>query len=128
LNSRIYVLPDFDRPGGGPPRLVTEQWPSYWHGISPDGQTLLYCARRQNQWDVYRIGVNGGPETRLTDAPGLDDGPEYSPDGQWIYFNSHRTGRMHLYRWFAHPAPTARRWPTLLTSRTSRASTPSAAR
>jgi TolB protein len=123
LNSRIYVLPNFGQPGSGPPRLVTEQWPSYWHGISPDGQTLVYCALRQGQWDVYRIGIDGGPETRLTDAPGLDDGPEYSPDGQWIYFNSHRTGRMHLYRmrpdgsgqeqlthdeydnWFAHPSP-----------------------
>ena len=25
-----------------------------------------------------------GPEVRLTDAPGLDDGPEYSPDGKHI--------------------------------------------
>ena len=119
LNSRIFVLPA----AGGKPRLVTEQFPSYWHGISPDGQTLLYCAMRNDEWDVYSIGINGGPETRLTDAKGLDDGPEYSYDGQWIYFNSHRTGRMHLYRmkpdgsgteqltndefdnWFAHPGP-----------------------
>jgi Tol biopolymer transport system component len=118
-NSRIFALPA----DGGTPRLVTERWPSYWHGISPDGENLVYCAFRDDNWDVYRIGINGGPETRLTDSPGLDDGPEYSYDGQWIYFNSHRTGRMHLYRmgpdgsgqeqltfdefdnWFAHPSP-----------------------
>jgi len=108
---------------GGTPRLVTEKFPSYWHGISPDGKTLVYCAGRNDKWDVYRIGIDGTGETRLTDTPGLNDGPEYSPDGQWIYFNSHRTGRMHLYRmkpdgtqqeqltndafdnWFAHPSP-----------------------
>lgn len=118
-NSRIFILPI----EGGTPRLVTEKFPSYWHGISPDGQMLVYCAGRNDSWDVYRIGIDGTNETRLTDAPGLNDGPEYSPDGQWIYFNSHRTGRMHLYRmkpdgagqepltndefdnWFPHPSP-----------------------
>ena len=40
----------------------------------------------------------GGEETRLTSAEGLDDGPEYSPDGAWIYFNSDRTGHMQIWR------------------------------
>lgn len=118
-NSRIFKVPS----KGGEPELVTPLFPSYWHGISPDGQTLVYCANRNESWDVYAIPVNGGPEIRLTNSPGLDDGPEYSYDGQWIYFNSHRTGRMHVYRmkpdgteqqqltfdtydnWFPHPAP-----------------------
>ena len=56
-------------------------------------------------------------------AQGLDDGPDYSPDGKYIYFNSERTGRMQIWRmkpdgseqeqvtaddynnWFAHPSP-----------------------
>jgi Tol biopolymer transport system component len=28
----------------------------------------------------------------------LNDGPEYTPDGKFIYFNSSRTGRMQLWR------------------------------
>ncbi|WP_226805366.1 TolB family protein [Agriterribacter humi] len=35
---------------------------------------------------------------RLTTAKGLDDGPEYTPDGKYIYFNSARTGAMQLWR------------------------------
>jgi Tol biopolymer transport system component len=31
-------------------------------------------------------------------AKGLDDGPEYSPDGEHIYFNSERTGHMQIWR------------------------------
>ena len=42
--------------------------------------------------------MNGGEETRLTSAKGLDDGPEYSPDGKYIYFNSERTGSMQIWR------------------------------
>jgi len=39
---------------------------------------------------IYTIPVEGGEEKRLTDAKGLDDGPDYSPDGKFIYFNSER--------------------------------------
>jgi Tol biopolymer transport system component len=28
----------------------------------------------------------------------LDDGPEYSPDGAFIYFNSVRSGLMQIWR------------------------------
>jgi TolB protein len=117
--SRIYVLPI----EGGVPKRITEAGPSYWHGWSPGGKTLAYCAERNGEFDVYTIPVAGGVETRLTTASALDDGPDYSPDGQWIYFNSDRSGRMHIWRmrtdgtgqeqvtddqfnnWFPHPSP-----------------------
>jgi Tol biopolymer transport system component len=91
--SRIFIVPL----GGGVPVRVTDQGPSYLHGWSPDGQWLAYCAERAGQYDIYTISVHGGPETRLTDVPGLDDGPEYSPDGRHIWFNSTRSGLMQVW-------------------------------
>lgn len=117
--SIIYIVPA----SGGAPRRVTALSPSYWHGWSPDGKTLAYCAERGGEYDVYTIPAAGGEERRLTTAPGLDDGPDYSPDSQWIYFNSARTGMMQIWRmkadgseqqqltsdgyndWFPHPSP-----------------------
>jgi hypothetical protein len=121
--SFVYVLPA----AGGPPRQVTALGPSYWHGWSPDGKTLAYCAQRNGEFDVYTIptdATNSTAERRLTTARGLDDGPDYAPDGQLIYFNSERTGLMKIWRmkpdgsdqqqvtsgeewadWFAHPSP-----------------------
>ena len=92
--SLIYTLPL----AGGTPKRITSAGPSYWHGWSPDGQTLAYCAERAGNFDVYAISINGGQETRLTTAQGLDDGPEFSPDGQFIYFNSDRGGTMQIWR------------------------------
>lgn len=92
--SLVYVVPL----SGGEPRLVTPVGPSYLHGWSPDGRTLAYCAERGGEFDIYTMPVEGGEETRLTDAPGLDDGPEYSPDGQHIWFNSVRSGLMQVWR------------------------------
>ena len=73
--------------------------PSYLHGWSPDGQFLVFTGGRTNKFDIYKIPSDGsGPEIRLTDAAGLNDGPEYSPDGKYIYFNSSRTGKMQIWR------------------------------
>ncbi|MFN3999764.1 TolB family protein [Algoriphagus sp.] len=93
-NSRVYVT----NAEGSNLRLVTPDFPSYWHGISPDNKYLVYTAQRNGEWDIYRIPTASGTEEKITDAKGLDDGPEYNYDGNWIYFNSHRTGKMHLYR------------------------------
>ena len=45
----------------------------------------------------WEMGGEGGEETRLTDAPGLDDGPEYSPDGRHLWFCSVRSGLMQIW-------------------------------
>lgn len=126
--SRVYVLPI----GGGQPRQITPVGPSYWHGWSPDGKTLVFCGERNTNFDVYSVPAKGGREKRLTTAPALDDGPDYSPDGQYIYFNSERTGQMQIWRmkpdgseqeqitsddynnWFAHPSPNGQ-WIVFLT-------------
>ena len=92
--SRIYTLPV----EGGTPRLITPLAPSYLHGWSPDGKTLCYCAERNGEYDIYTIPAEGGVETRLTDAPGLDDGAEYDSQGEYIWFNSVRSGLMQAWR------------------------------
>lgn len=92
--SIVYVLPV----SGGRPRRVTPKGHSYLHGWSPDGKFLIYTAERDREFDIYKISVAGGEETRLTDAKGLDDGSEYTPDGKYIYFNSNRTGTMQIWR------------------------------
>jgi Tol biopolymer transport system component len=97
--SRIYVLPVTGSPK---PRLVVShpKAPSYWHGWSPDGRLLAFTASRPAtaDYDIYAKPWKGGAEKRLTTAKGLDDGPEYSPDGKWIYFNSARSGAMQIWR------------------------------
>ena len=83
---------------GGTPRQITPRGPSYLHGWSPDGKSLVFTGQRKGEFDIYRVPATGGKEVRLTTATGLDDGPEYTPDGQYIYFNSNRTGTMQIWR------------------------------
>lgn len=84
---------------GGEPKRITPTGPSYLHGWSPDGKFLAFVGQRNNEFDIYKIPSDGsGTEVKLTDAKGLDDGPEYSPDGKYIYFNSVRSGLMQVWR------------------------------
>jgi hypothetical protein len=84
---------------GGKPKQITTLTPSYLHSWSPDGKFLVYTGGRNKKFDIYKIPSDGsGPEIRLTDSPGLSDGPEFTPDGQYIYFNSTRTGSMQIWR------------------------------
>jgi len=92
--SIIYTLPL----EGGTPKLVTNQGPSYLHGWSADDEYLIYTAERNGQYDIYQIPAAGGEEVQLTDQPTLDDGSEYSPGGESIYFNSVRTGTMEIWK------------------------------
>jgi TolB protein len=124
--SRISILPIG---GSDHPRLLASNptTRSYWHAFTMDGRSIIYTATRpelNGDYDIFTKRISGGRERNLTHSPGLDDGPDVSPDGQWIYFNSTRSGNMKIWRmhmngsnpeqittdaeyrdWFAHPSP-----------------------
>ncbi len=121
--SAIYTLPL----AGGNPVLVTDSIPSYLHGWNPNGKEVVYTAQRVSSspaYNIYKKGTRGEAEVQLTfNKAGLADGPEFSPDGNHIYYNSTQTGTMQLWRmkpdgsgqeqltfdefnnWFAHVSP-----------------------
>jgi Tol biopolymer transport system component len=136
-DGHIHAVP-FE---GGTPRRVTNvhtpgPFRHFLHGISPDGRTLAYVGVEPHggdEWgyrNIFTIPATGGPDTRLTDSPAPADGPEFSPDGAWLYFNSEHgatvPGHAQLFRmrpdgseltrltsdarvnWFPHPSPDGR--------------------
>ncbi len=87
-------------------KLLVEESPSYFHGWSPDSTTLAFVAQRHGggQYDIYRVPAAGGREQQLTSSPSQEDGPDYSPDGRWIYVNSTRSGKEAIWRFPAEGA------------------------
>lgn len=97
--SRIFLLPLAGSPAPRP--IVSDpQARSYWHGWSPDGKTIAYVrvGLSDDSYDIWAKDLAGGPARPLIAGPGVDDGPEYSPDGKYIYFNSTRSGAMQIWR------------------------------
>jgi TolB protein len=141
-DGHLYEIPW----SGGTGRRVTRDHPqglgykNYLHGISPDGSTLAVVVGARpdessgpESWrtNVALVSVADGETTFLTDDEHPDDGAEFSPDGEWVWFNSERygsePGHAQLARvrkdgtsleqvlesgtvdWFPHPAPDASR-------------------
>jgi Tol biopolymer transport system component len=91
----VYVVPV---DGGGAPRKVTQgAAPSYFHAWSPDSQTIAFTRGSAGKADIFTIAVTGGKEVRLT-SDTTNDGPDYSPDGKVIYFDSERSGSTQIWR------------------------------
>jgi Tol biopolymer transport system component len=95
--STVYVLPAT----GGAPKKITPLTPSYLHGWSPDGKTLVYTGGRNGEFDIYARLGRQRRETNLTKWKGSTTAPSTR---RYVYFNSVRNGPMRIFRM----KPTAR--------------------
>jgi dipeptidyl aminopeptidase/acylaminoacyl peptidase len=92
---QVYVLP---ASGGDAPRAVTAgARASFFHAWSPDSRTVAFTRGSADKADIFIVPAAGGTEVRLT-SDTLNDGPDYSPDGKYIYFDSSRSGTLQIWR------------------------------
>ena len=65
---------------------------------SPDGTKIAFDARGSDLADIFVIGVDGGPLSRLTSESSDDVRPSWSKDGRWIYFRSDRSRMDQIWK------------------------------
>lgn len=108
----------------------------FLHGVSPDGQQLAFVGVQAEitetsfgflSAEICTLGADGRGFRQITSDGAPADGPEYSPDGQWLYFNTEvfsghaQIARMRLdgsdvtrltmeptVNWFPHISPDAK--------------------
>lgn len=71
--------------------------------VSPDGKSVVFVVEYQDteankgNKDIYMVPIEGGEARQLTQNPGTDAAPRFSPDGRWIAFHSSRDGKTQIY-------------------------------
>jgi Tol biopolymer transport system component len=65
-------------------------------GVSPDGKQIAFYSLGEPQEDLF-IGSPDGVIRRVTDDPGRDRGPIFTPDGRSLVFYSNRDGRWAIW-------------------------------
>jgi Periplasmic component of the Tol biopolymer transport system len=63
---------------------------AYWGEIA-------FSSKLDGDVDIYVINMDGSGLQRLTDNPGVDTDPDWSPDGMQIAFTSDRDGYHRIY-------------------------------
>ncbi|MCT8160692.1 hypothetical protein [Pseudoruegeria sp. SHC-113] len=109
----------------------------FLHGVSPDGRELAFVGvivdendpnRRFLSAEICTVASDGNGFRQLTTSGHPADGPEYSPNGAWLYFNTEAfSGHAQIARmrpdgsgaerlthsdtvdWFPHLAPDGNR-------------------
>lgn len=117
--------------GGAATRVTPDDGGLHFlHGVSPDGSELAYVHLDPSAEAVWSSGTirvmaaDGSADRAVTTEPAAADGPEWTPDGSWILFNTEAFGHAQIARvrpdgsgieqltvdehvnWFPHPAPT----------------------
>lgn len=78
-------------------RLLTGNSSDAFPVWSPDGQTIAFSRDEGGNVDIYTVSLDGTNLTRLTDTPGPDTLPTYTPDGN-IIFRSTRSGAWGIWK------------------------------
>lgn len=79
--------------------------------FSPDGDWVVYTAKRNFEDDIFAYNIESGQSRNLTETGVSENAPFWGPEGKYIYFSSARThpsyprggGDTNLYRMALHP-------------------------
>lgn len=95
--SQLFLM---NATGGSTKQVTSSVSPRVWPGWgrdgnnspvwSPDGSKIAYTSWANETPDIFVMDANGKNDKRLTNTPMRDESPQWSRDGQYIYFSSNR--------------------------------------
>jgi Tol biopolymer transport system component len=100
-NFDLFLM---SREGGALTRLTNDDARDNFPVFAPDGSAIAFSSNRDGSIDrfgnrtfdnyVLELAADGTPGSlrRISDHPGQDSHPWYSPDGEWIVYTSERAG------------------------------------
>ncbi|MCI0444670.1 protein kinase [bacterium] len=60
--------------------------------LSPAGDSVAYVSNITGSWEIYVRSVSGGEPQAVTQSPGTEGNPKWSPDGKEILYTYHGPG------------------------------------
>ncbi len=60
------------------------------------GRQIAFSSRRNGYYDIYILDLENGETRRITDSLSYDASPSWSPDGQWIVYETYENGNLDL--------------------------------
>jgi serine/threonine protein kinase len=67
------------------------------HGVSADGEWIVYDSNLNGNQDIFKVSVNGGSPIPITNHPADEFAPDLSPDGTEVAYYSLRDGFRRIF-------------------------------
>jgi len=64
--------------------------------INPDGTKIAFSSNRNGFWDLYIFDLLTAEIKQLTDTRAYDGNPTWSPDGQWLAYESYQINNLEI--------------------------------
>lgn len=77
--------------------VTTGDWDDQDPAISPDGTRVAFVSNRDGAWDLYVLWLATGELVRLTDTPGYEGHPTWSPDSRWLAYEAYDDGDFDIW-------------------------------
>jgi len=80
--------------GTGVRQLTSNGAANFCPAFTADGRRIIYASnfgsKGGREFDLWRVGKDGGEPERITSAPGFDGFPQFTPDGRFLVWASNR--------------------------------------
>lgn len=85
--SNIFLI---NRDGTGLVQLTDtgDIHPYRSYSWAPDGSSIIYSAKRNGNFDIFKLDLEAGEEIRMTSDLSIDLFPAWSPNGEYIAYQS----------------------------------------
>ena len=91
--TEVWIM---NEDGTGAKQLTNDGISKYTPAVTSDGRFIVFVSEK-NGPHLWRISIDGSQQLQLTTGSG-EANPRTSPDGNWVIYDSYRTGKQQLWR------------------------------
>ncbi len=77
-------------------RITTGNWSDIYPALSPDHTQIAFASNRNGFWDLYVMNLQTGDAAQITNSPEYDSAPSWSPDSQWLVFETYLNDNLEI--------------------------------